>query len=148
MKKINALFLLTLLLSACGESSDNLSFKGSDFGFSYPASYELKKAATMFVFQNSEGETVLTMHRYLAEDADEVIAQMQAVGQNCKLDGGGANYGGYKSYEVKSVGEASCSLEGSLVTNKDGVMVLIIENSNSVNDLQKVLRASFTFFED
>jgi hypothetical protein len=147
MKKLHTLFLLTLLLTACAESSDNLSFKGSDFGFSYPASYELKKAATMFVFQNSEGESVLTMHRYLAGDADEVIAQMQAVGQNCKLDGGGANYGGYKSYEVKSAG-GTCSLEGSLVTNKEGVMVLIIENSDSVNELQKVLRASFTFFED
>ena len=145
MKKLYAaFFLLTLALTACSGSSDNLSFKGSDFGFSYPANYKLKKAATMFVFQNQNSETVLTMHRYLAEDVDEVIAQMQSVGQNCETDGGGANYGGYKSYKIEGEG---CDLKGSLVTNKDDVMVLVIEE-DSPNDLLKVLRQSFTFFED
>lgn len=144
MKKIYALILLALLTAGCSQSSDNLSFKGSDFGFSYPANYKLKKAATMFVFQDGEGKTVLTMHRYLAGDVDEVIAQMQSVGQNCESDGGGANYGGYKSYKIE--GEA-CNLKGSLVTNKDDVMVLVIEE-DSPNDLLKVLRQSFTFFED
>ena len=144
MKKLYALILLTLSLVACSQSSENLSFKGSDFGFSYPANYKLKKAATMFVFQNQNGDAVLTMHRYLADDVDEVIAQMQSVGQNCETDGGGANYGGYKSYKVE--GE-DCDLKGSLITNKDSVMVLVIEE-DSPNDLLKVLRQSFTFFED
>lgn len=144
MKKLYALILLALLTAGCSQGSDNLSFKGSDFGFSYPANYKLKKAATMFVFQDQEGKTVLTMHRYLAGDVDEVIAQMQSVGQNCSPDGGGANYGGYKSYKIE--GDA-CNLEGSLITNKDDVMVLVIEE-DSPNDLLKVLRQSFTFFED
>lgn len=144
MKKVFSIIFLSLILTACSNTSQK--FKGSDFSFSYPENYELKKAATMFVIQNPEGKTVLTMHRYQAEQPEEVIEQMNSVGQDCTFKNGGVRYGGYKSYKILVAEEGKkCNLTGSLVTNKEGIMVLFLVNDEVDKTAQKNLKSSFEF---
>lgn len=146
MKKIFAILSLTIMLTACGNS--NLegyeSFNGSDFSFSYPNSYELKKAATTFIFNNSDGETALSMNRYVADDLDQVTLQMNSVAQNCSYEKGGTKYGGYKAYSIVANDE-TCKLEGSIVGNNKGMYMLFIEEEANAEELQKSLKDSFKF---
>lgn len=143
---LTTLALGTLLLSSCSQG-DTEKFEGSDFSFSYPTGYKLRKAATQFVFEGQDGEPALTFHRYLAETPEEVVTQLQSVGKACDYKSGGKNYGGYRAYSIVQSDdmEGECGMEGSLIDSKDGMFVLFIENDPSANSLERTLKNSFKF---
>lgn len=148
MKKFISVALLTIMLASCGGSTvETAKYESSEFTFNYPEGYEVKRAATRFVIEDKDSEKAITMYRYVATSPDEVIAQMKVVGKDCKYENGGVKFGGYKSYKIsldESVEDAKCDLEGSLITNKDGIMVLFIENKTD-EELVDVLKDSFEF---
>ena len=149
MKKFVSVALLSLMLASCsgGETVETQKYESSDFTFNYPVGYAVKRSATRYVIEDKEEEKALTMYRYLAETPEEVIAQMKSVNKSCKYSSGGVKFGGYKSYKItidESAKDAVCDLEGSLITNKDGIMVLFIENKTD-EDLVNALEDSFAF---
>lgn len=148
MKKYLLLSLtLTALFFASCSSQDTEEFGGTDFSFSYPTGYELRKAATTFIFEGQNGEPALTFYRYMAETPEEVTTQMKSVEQACAYKNGGKNYGGYKSYTIikDEALEGECDLQGSLITNKKGIFILFVENDPNANDLERTLKNTFKF---
>lgn len=143
--------LVTVLLASCtGIGADLTEFSTSEYSLSYPSNYTVSRAATRVVFKDANGDKALTIYRYLAGSPDEVIEQMKAVKKSCKYSSGGTKFGGYKSYEItidESTTDAVCDLEGSLVSNGDGMFVLFIENGTEIKDLVKSLKSSFEFLE-
>lgn len=139
------LIIAFIVLASCSSNIELTDYNGSDFSFSYPVSYDLKRAATRFAFEDAEGNVDLTMYRYLANDPDEVILQMASVSKTCKYEKGGTKYGGYKAYTVIEPEGENCDLGGTLVGNGDGMMVLIILNNQNAEDLNEAIKDSFEF---
>ena len=139
------LIISTILLTSCSEAVEVTEYSGSDFTFSYPVSYDLKRAATRFAFEDAEGNVDLTMYRYLAADPEEVIQQMSSVGKVCEYEKGGTKYGGYKAYTVIEPEGGTCDLGGTLISNGDGLLVLIILNNTNSEDLDEAIKDSFEF---
>lgn len=146
MKKfISILVLSVALLTACNVPGSLEDYKGYYFEFSYPQSYNLRKRATEFVLETQDGERALTIYRYIYTDTpQDVITQMNSVGQMCELGGAGATrYGGKKAYTVK--GGDDCTLQGSLISDKKGMHVLFVEGDAITKELKNSVKRTFKF---